>query len=49
MLPLFMALSQIVWNYMTGTEDQMFEDCMKLQNEPQRVNISFLTALINLP
>ena len=37
-----MALSQIVWNHMTGTEDQLFEDCMKIQNEPKRVGIYIL-------
>ena len=41
MLPLVAALSQIAWNHMTGTEDQLFEDCMKLQNEPKRVGIFF--------
>ena len=41
MLPLVAALSQIAWNHMTGTEDQLFEDCMKLQKEPKRVGIFF--------
>ena len=36
-----MALSQIVWNHITGTEDQLFEDCMKVQNEPKRVGTHY--------
>ena len=43
-----MALSQIVWNHMTGTEDQLFEDCMKLRNEPKRVGTYVSVLLIYL-
>ena len=45
-VPVLMALSQIAWNNMTGTEDQLFEDCLKLPNEPKRVSLltsSFMT------
>ncbi len=47
-VPVLMALSQIAWNNMTGTEDQLFEDCMKLPNEPKRVSLltfSFMTYI----